>query len=155
MLTGLHGAKPYGTESRRWAEHCIQIGRVSAAEYFQGSFGQKVPQSAIEPYWLSDLSELAPASDRRPPPLIHGLKTVSLQEHNAAVRRPATQHVGATILRHRGFESGGDSHVSPSPLRTLHCHPGRKKSRLRAFSLKPISEPLDAKNGLEPARPPT
>jgi hypothetical protein len=25
------------------------IGRVSQAEYFQGAFGQKVPESAIEP----------------------------------------------------------------------------------------------------------
>src|SRR5215510_12473761 len=52
--------------------------------------------------------------------------------------RPATQDIAATILRHRGFESGGDSRVSPSPLGTLHHHPEGKKSRLRAFSLAPL-----------------
>jgi hypothetical protein len=52
MTTGLHRAKPYATDSGRGAEHCIQIGRVSAAEYFQGAFGQKAARTAIEPQWL-------------------------------------------------------------------------------------------------------
>src|SRR5580692_10697822 len=55
-------------------------------------------------------------------------------------------HTGVT-----GGSGGGDSRVSPSPLGTLHRHPEGKKSRLRPFSLAPISEPIGrAKNGLEP-----
>jgi hypothetical protein len=50
--------------------------------------------------------------------------------------------------------AGGDSRVSPSPLGTLHRHPEGKKSRLRPFSLAPISEPNGrAKTGSNP-RPP-
>jgi hypothetical protein len=37
--------------------------------------------------------------------------------------------------------AGGDSRVSPSPLRTLRHHPEGKKSGLRPFCLAPISKP--------------
>jgi len=37
MMTGLHGAKPYRTESGRWAEHCIQIGKAFKALSDKGS----------------------------------------------------------------------------------------------------------------------
>jgi hypothetical protein len=41
-----------GTTNGMKVNTCIQLGRVSAAEYLQGSFGQKAVQSAIEPKWL-------------------------------------------------------------------------------------------------------
>jgi hypothetical protein len=47
----------------------------------------------------------------------------------------------ATTMSAGNSSQGGDSRVSPSPLGTLHRHPEGKKSRLRAFSLAPISEP--------------
>jgi hypothetical protein len=38
-----------GSASSLVTKRRIQLGRVSAAEYFQGAFGQKAAQSAIEP----------------------------------------------------------------------------------------------------------
>jgi hypothetical protein len=38
-----------GSASGLVTKRCIRLGRVSAAEYFQGAFGQKAAPSAIEP----------------------------------------------------------------------------------------------------------
>jgi len=44
-----------GSASSLVTKRCIQIGRISPAEYFQGSFGQKTALNAIEPEWLFPL----------------------------------------------------------------------------------------------------
>jgi hypothetical protein len=58
-----------GSASSLVTKHSIQLGRVSAAEYFQGAFGQTATLSAIDRIGFSGLSELAQAprsAEQRP-----------------------------------------------------------------------------------------
>jgi hypothetical protein len=82
------------------------LGRVSAAEYFQGAFGQK---GSFKRYgtaitFLACPNRYGPRSHPRPLTLF-GLETVSCQNTMRSTS-DATQHVGVTILPRWGFESG-------------------------------------------------
>jgi hypothetical protein len=69
-------------------KRCIQLGRVWAAEHFQGAFGQKAALSAIEPEGLFRLVRTGTGLQIAPRPLIHELETGSCQNTMLQYGRP-------------------------------------------------------------------
>src|SRR6266700_455375 len=104
-----------GSASSLVTKRCIRIERVSAAEYFQGAFGQKAARSAIEPQWLFRLVRIGRGLQVDAlSALIHGLEAVSL-----ARTAPANQHEGAIL---RGFKSGVRYIAIPTILEVLFSY---------------------------------
>jgi len=82
---------------------------------FKAHRDKKAAPTAIEQAYFSGLSELAQARRLTPHPAHPWPGGVSLPKQNAAVRCPPTQDVGVSILRRRGFESGGRFTRFPLP----------------------------------------
>jgi hypothetical protein len=59
MMADLLGAKPYGTESGRWAEHCIQGFRL--LNTFKAHSDKRQIESLLNRNGFSGLSELGEA----------------------------------------------------------------------------------------------
>jgi hypothetical protein len=86
---------------------------------------------------------------------------LTIHDRDAELQRPPSLlNWGYKIAPNRSLAckiarlvAGGDSRVSPSPVGTLVRHPEGEKSRLRALSLAPISEPHGrANNGAATSR---
>src|SRR6266700_1138320 len=104
-----------GSASSLVTKSCIRIERVSAAEYFQGAFGQKAARSAIEPQWLFRLVRIGRSPpDRRPHPLIHGAGGGELFARTA----PTNQYEGAALRRVGGSSQGALPERSTHTRRT-------------------------------------
>jgi|SRR5882757_6761105 len=103
-----------GSASSLVTKRCIQIGRVSPAEYFQGAFGQKTALSAIEPEWLFPLVGIGRG------PQVDALTRSSLVWRRRVFARtaPTNHHEGALLRRVGG--SSQETATARYPLLQKH-----------------------------------